>query len=109
MKAGAFLINTCRGSVINEGAVARALREGHLAGYAADVFAMEDWAVEGRPGKIPEELLKERERTLFTPHLGSAIDKVRHDIALEAARNIIQALNGDAPRGAINDPHRQLL
>ena len=109
MKAGAFLINTCRGSVINERDVARALREGHLAGYAADVFEMEDWAVEGRPRKIPEELLKERERTLFTPHLGSAIDKVRHDIALEAARNIIQALNGDAPQGAINDPHRQLL
>ncbi len=107
MKAGAFLINTCRGSVVNEIDVARALREGHLAGYAADVFEMEDWAVAGRPRKIPEGLLKEKEKTLFTPHLGSAVDKIRFEIALEAARNIIQALNGDIPEGAINNPIRQ--
>lgn len=106
MKEGAFLINSCRGSAVNERDVARALSEGHLAGYAADVFEMEDWAVAGRPRKIPEELLKEREKTLFTPHLGSAVDKVRLEIALEAARNIIQALNGDRPGGAINNPIR---
>lgn len=104
MKPGAFLVNVSRGSVVDEQAVARALAGGRLAGYAADVFEMEEWARPDRPHGVPQELLDMPERTLFTPHLGSAVERVRLEIALEAARNIIEALNGERPRGALNHP-----
>jgi len=102
MKPGSFIINPCRGSVVDEQAVADALDSGHLAGYAADVFEMEDWARADRPTSIPALLLNAKEKTFFTPHLGSAIHDIRRDIALEAAQNIIQALRGDTPQGAVN-------
>ena len=104
MKPGSYLINICRGSVVDEGAVARALASGHLAGYAADVFEMEDWARADRPRSIPQALLDDIDHTFFTPHLGSAVDEIRREIALEAARHILQALNGEKPDGAINSP-----
>lgn len=104
MKPGNMLINVGRGSVIDEEAVVTALRSGHLAGYAADVFEMEDWARADRPRTIPLALLDEAERTFFTPHLGSAVDEVRKAVAFEAARNILQALEGRRPDGAINSP-----
>jgi len=104
MKPGSFLINICRGSVVDELAVAQALASGHLAGYAADVFEMEDWARADRPRSIPQVLLDDTDHTFFTPHLGSAVDEIRREIALEAARHILQALNGEKPAGAINSP-----
>jgi phosphonate dehydrogenase len=104
MKDGAFLLNTCRGSVVDEQAVIAALAEGRLSGYAADVFELEEWARADRPRTIPQALLDDTERTLFTPHIGSAVDEVRLEIAMEAARNIVQALSGEQPQGAINTP-----
>lgn len=104
MKPGSYLINICRGSVVDELAVAQALASGHLAGYAADVFEMEDWARVDRPRSIPQALLDDTDHTFFTPHLGSAVDEIRREITLEAARHILQALNGQKPAGAINSP-----
>lgn len=104
MKAGSFLVNVCRGSVVDEHAVVRALASGHLAGYAADVFEMEDWARADRPREIPKELIENTEQTVFTPHIGSAVDSIRWEIAMQAARSIIQVLNGEIPDGAINNP-----
>ncbi len=101
IKPSAFLVNVARGSVVDERAVVKALYSGHLGGYAADVFEMEDWARKGRPKDIPVELL-EHPRTLFTPHLGSAVKGVRLQIELEAARNVLQALHGEVPEGAVN-------
>ncbi len=43
MRTGSYLINACRGSVVDELAVAEALESGKLAGYAADVFELEEW------------------------------------------------------------------
>ena len=102
MKPQSFLINPCRGSVVNETAIAASIQSGHLAGYAADVFEMEDWAITHRPQQINKALLTDRNHTFFTPHLGSAIDEVRSEIAVEAATNMIQALSGKIPQGAIN-------
>lgn len=104
MKPGAVLVNTGRGSVVDEEAVADALASGRLAGYAADVFEFEDWARADRPRAIPQRLLDDKERTLFTPHLGSAVGDVRLAIEHEAAMNILQALRGETPAGAINRP-----
>lgn len=104
MKPGSFLINTGRGSVVDEQAVANALASGHLGGYGADVFQMEDWARIDRPLGVPRELLENVEKTFFTPHLGSAVDSVRREIAMEAARSILQALDNEMPNGAVNQP-----
>lgn len=107
MKRGAFLVNACRGSVVDESAVADALQSGTLAGYAADVFELEEWARPDRPTAISARLLADTDRTLFTPHIGSAVESVRLAIEMEAATNILQALAGEEPRGAINRPLRK--
>jgi phosphonate dehydrogenase len=99
---GAYLINVARGSIVDEEAVADALESGQLAGYAADTFEMEDWARADRPHAISPRLLRLRERTLFTPHLGSAVDSVRFEIERAAALNILQVLRGERPSGAVN-------
>ena len=106
MKRGSFLVNACRGSVVDEQSVVAALACGQLAGYAADVFEMEEWARADRPRDIPQDLLANREKTFFTPHIGSAVDEVRREIALKAAQNIVQALQGGKPTDALNDIHR---
>ncbi len=97
MRPGSYLVNPSRGSVVDEQAVAEAIQSGQLAGYAADVFEMEDWARSDRPHYIPQALLEDRVHTVFTPHLGSAVDDLRLEIALDAARSIVQALNGQTP------------
>ena len=102
MKRGAWLVNVGRGSLVDEAAVARAIASGRLAGYAADVFEMEDWARPTRPRSIDPRLLSDTERTFFTPHLGSAVDAARCDIAMHAADSILDWLRGERPRGAIN-------
>ena len=104
LKRGAFLVNIARGSLVDEVAVADALESGALGGYAADVFAFEDWALDGRPGELDSRLRQARDKTLFTPHLGSAVDDVRRDIALQAAASLVDALQGRVPAGAVNRP-----
>jgi phosphonate dehydrogenase len=103
MKPDAFLINVGRGSVVDESAMVAALETGKLGGYAADVFEMEDWALPGRPKTI-DERLRSHPRTLFTPHLGSAVTRVRQAIEMRAADNIADVLEGRRPRDAINEP-----
>ncbi len=102
MKQGAFLVNAGRGSCVDEQAVAQALESGRLAGYAADVFAFEDWALDNRPESICPPLLSPKLNTLFTPHLGSAVDRVRLAIEMAAAENIVDVLEGRVPRHPVN-------
>ncbi len=102
VRPGTLLINPCRGSVVDEQAVLQALRQGRLAGYAADVFAMEDWALHERPRHIPQGLL-DHPNTLFTPHIGSAVTEIRRRIEKRAAENIRQALSGKRPPDAVNE------
>ncbi|MDZ5699840.1 phosphonate dehydrogenase [Chelativorans sp. M5D2P16] len=107
MKPGAMLVNPARGSLVNEAAVADALEAGTLGGYAADVFEMEDWARPDRRCDV-ESRLRAHPRTVLTPHLGSAVDSVRRDIALAAADDILRFLDGGRMHGMILDPHKSM-
>jgi phosphonate dehydrogenase len=100
-KPGQHIINVGRGSVVNEHAVLNALQQERIAGYAADVFACEDWSLTDRPEAI-DPALRAHPNTLFTPHLGSAVKSVRIAIEHRAADNIIAVLRGGVPPDAIN-------
>ena len=101
MKRGALLVNPARGSLVDEAAVAAALTEGRLGGYAADTFELEDQSRPDRPRDIPPALLS-HPHTLFGAHIGSATTSARRAIEACAAENILDALAGRAPRDAIN-------
>jgi phosphonate dehydrogenase len=107
MKPGTRIVNPARGSLVDETAVADAIARGHLAGYAADVFECEDWAVEDRPTGIDPRLTSASAPTVFTPHIGSGVVAVRREIELSAARSILDVLAGRIPFGAVNDPRKQ--
>jgi phosphonate dehydrogenase len=92
MRPGARLINIGRGSVVDEAAVAQALEDGQLGGYAADVFELEDWVRPDRPRAVSPGLLARRDCTLFTPHLGSAVRSARLAIEQSAADAIVAVL-----------------
>lgn len=94
---GQILVNVGRGSVVDEAAVARALQDGRLGAYAADVYEMEDWLLADRPREIHPALLQ-HPATVFTPHIGSAVKKVRLAIEMRATENLLQALEGCHPQ-----------
>lgn len=91
MKSTALLINTARGPVVDEPALAYALTHGWIAGAGLDVF-------EAEPTVHPDLLAAPN--TTLLPHLGSATWRTRRRMATLAARNLIDALN-DQP-----SPHR---
>lgn len=95
-KPGQVLVNIGRGSVVCEAAIARALQRGQLGAYAADVYEMEDWRLVDRPLYINPVLLV-ADNTVLTPHIGSAVARVRLAIELRAADNLIQVLAGQMP------------
>ena len=85
MKRSAYLVNTSRGPVVDEEALAWALGEGLLAGAALDVYEKE-------PAVHPE-LLK-YENVILAPHIGSATRETRTAMAELAVRNVIEVLGG---------------
>nr|WP_263254311.1 D-glycerate dehydrogenase [Saccharopolyspora rosea] len=86
MKPTAVLVNTSRGPVVDEAALARALRQGRIAAAALDVFEREP---EVEPG------LLELDNAVVVPHLGSATTETRTAMAELAARNVVAVLGGD--------------
>ncbi len=85
MKRGAYLVNTSRGPVVDEEALAWALGEGMIAGAALDVY-------EHEPAVHPALLRLENE--ILAPHLGSATTETRTAMADLAVRNVLAVLSG---------------
>ncbi len=88
MKRSAYLINTSRGPVVDEAALAWALKNGIISGAALDVFEEEP--------KVHPDLLT-LENVVLAPHLGSATTETRTAMADLAVRNAIAVLTGQAP------------
>jgi len=82
MKAGALLVNTSRGNVIDEDALYRALKNGRLCGVALDVFAQE-------PYHGP---LRELDNALLTPHIGAYAQETRVEIEKIAVENLLRGM-----------------
>lgn len=88
MRPTAHLVNTSRGPVVDEAALAQALRDGTIAGAGLDVFEREP-AID--PG------LLELENVVLIPHLGSATIETRTAMGVLAARNAVAVLAGEPP------------
>jgi D-3-phosphoglycerate dehydrogenase / 2-oxoglutarate reductase len=95
MKPGARLINTSHGSVLDESAVAAALKEGHLAGVAVDVYAEEP------PYNSP---LIGLENVVHTPHIGDNTVEATQDLSLQIVQQVLDALRGTDYRNVVNLP-----
>lgn len=111
LKPGAILVNTARGSEVDEVAVALALAQGHLGGYATDVYEMEDALPADvpermRPAAVPAALLEQADRTVFAPHSSTAITETRSLIARAQAQAVLDVLQGRRPSSATNNPPR---
>lgn len=88
MKKTAYLVNTARGPIVDEAALAAALRDGVIAGAALDVFEREP---------IVHADLLPLENVLLVPHLGSATIETRTGMAELAAKNVAAVLAGRPP------------
>jgi D-3-phosphoglycerate dehydrogenase len=95
MKPGAILLNVARGGVVDEAAVAAALRDGHLGGAGIDVFEQEPPA--GSP-------LLDAPNTVLTPHLGASTAEAQVAVAEEIADQVLDVLAGRSARYAVNAP-----
>ena len=93
MKKTAYLINTARGSVIDEAALVNALKNKQIAGAGLDVYEEEPKL---KPG------LAELDNVVLAPHLGSATIEARTKMSVIAAENIIAVLNGQKPNNCVN-------
>jgi glyoxylate reductase len=99
MKRSAYLINTARGSLVNETQLIEALRKKWIAGAGLDVFEKE-------PLSFNSELLK-MENVVLLPHIGSATFSTRTKMAEIAAKNLLNILNGMTPNYTTNLQVRQ--
>jgi glyoxylate reductase len=93
MKPTAVLVNTSRGPVVDEGALADALSEGHIFAAGLDVY-------EEEPEVHPK--LLQLENAVLAPHIGSGSQETRDRMAVLAAENVVAVLAGEGPKTPVD-------
>ncbi len=94
VKLGAFLINTARGPIVDEGALLRALDAGQLAGAALDVLERE-------PPSADSPLMR-RGDVIVTPHIAFYSEEALVELQIRAAEEVVRVLQGQRPRNPVN-------
>ncbi|WP_437594425.1 phosphoglycerate dehydrogenase [Sorangium sp. So ce1000] len=104
MRKGSYLLNASRGSVVVIPALAEALKSGHLAGAAIDVYPEE-------PESNSDGFLTELQRlpnVILTPHIGGSTEEAQEAIGREVSRALTQLATTGATTGAVNFPNVEL-
>lgn len=96
MKKGAKIINTARGGIVDELALAKAIEEGIIKGAAIDVFEQEP--------PPPEHPLFKLEQVIVTPHLGASTVEAQEYVAVDVAEQIVNFFKGVPPTSPVNLP-----
>jgi phosphoglycerate dehydrogenase-like enzyme len=96
MRKGGYLVNCARGGIVDEAALAEALRDGTLAGAAMDVFASEPVS--------PDHPLLSLDNFLCTPHLGASTEEGQLACASQLAEQLVEYARTGHVRHAINAP-----
>ncbi len=95
MKRGARLINCARGELVDEGALATALKDGHLAGAALDVFTEEP---------LKNSPLTALENVILTPHIGGSTREAQEAVGYQIAQQVKEYLKHGVIQNAVNVP-----
>lgn len=95
MKSTAILINTARGGIVNEQALYKALKEKQIWAAGLDVFEQEPISLDNPLLTLPN--------VTALPHIGSASEKTRIQMAVIVAENLIQGLSGHRPNHLVNE------
>ncbi len=93
MKTNAYLINTARGPIVDEGALLKALSNNEIAGAGLDVFEREPEILEG---------LCQLDNVVLAPHIASATLETRTQMGILAAENAIAVFEGKPPHAIVN-------
>lgn len=104
MNPGSYLINNSRGTVVDLDALAAALKSGHLAGAAVDVFPVEPASNNDRFVSPLQGL----PNVILTPHIGGSTEEAQERIGAEVARKLIDYSDVGSTVGAVNFPQVQL-
>ncbi len=104
MPQGSYLINASRGKVVDISALAVALKTGHLAGAALDVFPEEPVSNDERF----HSALLELPNTILTPHIGGSTVEAQAAIGREVASGLIKFVNRGTTAGAVNFPQVEM-
>jgi len=105
MKKGSHLINASRGSVVVINDLAMALKEGHIAGAAVDVFPQE-------PASNKEEFsspLQGLKNVILTPHIGGSTEEAQVSIGQEVSESLVKFIKYGSTSGAVNFPNLEMI
>ena len=104
MKRGAYLLNLSRGSVVDVDAAVEALKSGHLAGAAFDVFPEEP----NSNNEIFQSDLRSLPNVILTPHIGGSTSEAQENIGIEVSNTLIKYLDTGSSTGSVNFPQIEL-
>ena len=99
MPRGALLINTSRGEVVDQNALAEAMERGHLGGAALDTVYPEPLPPDDPLLRISPSA---RDRLLLTPHIAGMTRGAMHRMLSGAIQNILRAASGEPPEHIVN-------